>query len=424
MRKKHRKIHVVGLNSFEFENLSFKIQNLFHKIENIAVPKSYSNELKSWISKESIENKNLFESKSDSNLIEWLRSIDDEVILISRGDPLWYGIGRILLKNFSHKEIFFYPSNTCIQQAFSKLKKSWQGTKVVSLHGRDSIDLVKCLKLKEKSIAILTDPQKQSLELIRNNLKELNLENCYEFWLLEELGSKKEKIRLILDEEELPKNIFDLNVVILFKKDNIHPNSSLPLFGINDNLYQTFEDRPNLITKREIRIQILADLELPEFGTLLDIGAGSGTIGLEALRIRPKIKLTCIDKRFGSQALIKENAKRLGVIPKKVIEGDVMNYINNEIIDTISNSNRIVIGGCNLQTKLLVVQTLTRFLKKDDIIILPIITFEVLQQVISKLKELNYETNINLIQTFKGLSIVEGTRFEPNNPIFIIKAKK
>mgnify|MGYP001386223811 CR=1 FL=1 len=39
-------------------------------------------------------------------------------------------------------------------------------------------------------------------------------------------------------------------------------------------------------------------------------------------------------------------------------------------------------------------------------------------------KQLNYEININLIQTFKGLSISEGTRFEPNNPVFIIKAKK
>ena len=103
--------------------------------------------------------------------------------------------------------------------------------------------------------------------------------------------------------------------------------SSLPLFGLNDNYFQTFEDRPNLITKRNIRIQILADLELPEFGTLIDIGAGSGTIGLEALRLRPKLKLICLDKRLGSKTLIEENAKNLGVTPIKIIEGDVNQYL-------------------------------------------------------------------------------------------------
>ena len=49
------------------------------------------------------------------------RSRKTDVILISRGDPLWFGIGRILLENFSKDELSFYPSNTCIQLAFSKL---------------------------------------------------------------------------------------------------------------------------------------------------------------------------------------------------------------------------------------------------------------------------------------------------------------
>jgi hypothetical protein len=41
------------------------------------------------------------------------------------------------------------------------------------------------------------------------------------------------------------------------------------------------------MTKREVRLQLLADLELPERGVLWDIGAGVGSVGLEALRLRP-----------------------------------------------------------------------------------------------------------------------------------------
>ena len=424
MKKIKRKIHVIGLNSFKSEDLSLELQKLFHKVKNIAAPHTYIHEIKKWISMKFIEEKNFYESKSNLELIKWLKFIENDVILISRGDPLWYGIGRILLENFSKEELLFYPSKTSLQLAFSRLKKPWQDVKAVSIHGRETNELIKLLKSKENGIAILTDPKNNNLELIRQNLKELDLENSYEFWLCEELDSKNEKIRFISHQENLPKGISDLNIVILLKKEIISTTKNLPLFGLNDNTFRTFNDRPNLLTKREIRIQILADLELPELGTLLDIGSGSGAIGLEALRLRPKLKLISIDKRFGSKLLVQENSKKLGVSPIKIVENDVKQFLTNDLNNSLSDSNRVVIGGCNKDTKMEIIETISKFLKRGDIIVLPIVTFEVLEKVSNYLRQLNYETSINLIQTFKGLSISEGTRFEPNNPVFIIKAKK
>jgi len=424
MKEIKRKIHVIGLNSFRFEDFSLEVQELFHKVKSISAPNIYIHAIKDWVSMKLIEEKNFYESKSNLNLINWLKSNDNDVILISRGDPLWFGIGRILLHNFSEEELLFYPGKTSLQLAFSKLKKSWQDVKAVSIHGRETTELLKLLKLKEKGIAILTDPKNNNLELIRQNIKELDLENIYEFWLCEEIGSKNEKIRLISHQENLPSGISDLNIVILLKSEISPLIKDLPLFGINDTNFKTFNDRPNLLTKRDIRIQILADLELPELGTLLDIGSGSGTIGLEALRLRPKLKLISIDKRFGSQLLVTENAKKLGVEPNKIVESDVRQFLTKNMNNLFSDSNRVVIGGCDKETKIEIIETLSKFLKEGDIIVLPIITYEVLQKVSNCLKEFNYQTSMNLIQTFKGVSISEGTRFEPNNPVFIIKAKK
>ena len=128
MTEKKRKIHVVGINSYKFEDLSFKLQNLFRETVSIAIPNSYFEEIKSW-SENGLEKKKLFfSSNSNKELVNWLRSQKTDVILISRGDPLWFGIGRILLENFSKDELSFYPSNTCIQLAFSKLKIPWQDT--------------------------------------------------------------------------------------------------------------------------------------------------------------------------------------------------------------------------------------------------------------------------------------------------------
>ena len=69
MKKIKRKIHVIGLNSFKFEDLSQDVQELFHKVKNIAAPQKYINEIENWVSIKFIEEKNFYESKSNLDLI-------------------------------------------------------------------------------------------------------------------------------------------------------------------------------------------------------------------------------------------------------------------------------------------------------------------------------------------------------------------
>ena len=246
----------------------------------------------------------------------------------------------------------------------------------------------------------------------------------YEFFLCEELGFQEEKITTINVKRNLPKEVSALNIVVLLKRKENISKFNYPLFGLTDSLYKTFPDRPNLITKREIRIQILADLELPENGIIWDIGAGSGTIGLEALRIRPNLKLFSIDKRLGTKQIISDNAKLLNVSPENIFEDDIKKILPYKLNRSLEPPSRIIIGGCNRKTKIFVIDELSRFLSSGAILVLPVISYEVLQETKQFLEDLDFKVYLNLIQTYKGLSISEGTRFEPNNPVFILKAKK
>ncbi len=424
MTEVNRKIHVIGINSYKFEDLSIKLQNLFLETENIAVPNSYFEKIKSWSENSSVKQKSFFSSKSNNELINWLRSQKTDVILISRGDPLWFGIGRILLENFSKVELNFYPSNTCIQLAFSKLKISWQDTINVSIHGRDSTKLVEALKAKPANLAIITDSKIKSLEIIKKNLSELNLIDTYDFWLCEEIGFDNEKIRKINLKESLPTDISSLNIVVLTKTKKNFSNKNLPLFGISDHIFKTFDDRPNLFTKREVRVQILADLELPKDGLIWDIGAGCGSIGLEALKLRPNLDLFCIDKRIGSKALILENSKRLGVKPKFIFEEDINKILNTRNLSSFEKPFRLVIGGCDKKTKLQIINNLAQDMSIGDIIVIPIIDIQIIKELKEKLEDKNFKTNLNLIQTYKNISIAEGMRLEPSNPVFLLKGKK
>ncbi len=420
-----RKIHVIGINSFEFEELPLRLQNLFIETVCIAIPETYFKDIQLWAEKNTKKKKSLFASKSDKKLISWLESQKTDVILISRGDPLWFGIGRTLIQNFSKNELNFYPSNTCAQLAFSKLKVPWQEACFISIHGRDSTKLIKALKSHPLCLAIITDSKNEGLEIVKRNLIELNLDNFYDFWLCEELGFKNERLRKLKVKEKLPSNVSKINIVVLLKKELDNVKVDIPLFGLTDDTFKTFEDRPNLLTKREIRIQILADLELPEKGIILDIGAGCGSIGLEALKLRPNLKLFSIDKRIGSKELITENARRMGVSPLEIFEEDINNFfISNNKKDFLINANRVIIGGCDKNTKLRIINELSKNMNFGDIVTIPLIDIQTIKVLRESLKNNNFEVNLNLIQTYKSLSISEGIRLEPNNPVFLLRGRK
>ena len=132
----------------------------------------------------------------------------------------------------------------------------------------------------------------------------------------------------------------------------------------------------------------------------------------------------CIDKRFGSKSLILENSKRLGVKPKFIFEEDINNTLKKRNLSSLEKPNRLVIGGCDKKTKLQIINQLAKGMSIGDIIVIPIIDIQIIKELKEELEDKDFKTNLNLIQTYKSLSIAEGIRLEPNNPVFILKGKK
>ncbi|MGL5033242.1 MAG: precorrin-6y C5,15-methyltransferase (decarboxylating) subunit CbiE, partial [Microcystaceae cyanobacterium] len=194
-----------------------------------------------------------------ATLKERLKRQETIVILVS-GDPLFFGLGRLLIENFSPEQLTFYPHLSSVQLAFNRLKLTWQDAEIVSVHGRSLELLISPLQKGVKKLAILTDDQNHP-GAIAALFRSLDLPLDYEFWVCESLGSTEEKINYYSaqDLEQWDDQHFSpLNVVILVRKnesiiENLELNN-LPLFGISDHHFFSFDDRPGLMTKREIRV--------------------------------------------------------------------------------------------------------------------------------------------------------------------------
>tara|TARA_Y100001968_G_C19415642_1_gene748858 strand:- start:673 stop:1968 length:1296 start_codon:yes stop_codon:yes gene_type:complete len=418
------KIHVIGTEASGVEKLSDDYKEIIFSSNSICGSTRLIKSFREWwlslnFTKPIPE---VFSSNKPSELITWLKKKNGKIVFLATGDPLWYGVGRLLIEHFDKDQLFFHPAISSLQLAFSRLKVPWQTAEWTSLHGRESSFLADILKRRPKSLAILTDPSKGGPIEVKEVLRSAGLENAYQMWLLEGLGHKEERVSEIISESDLPETLNPLNLVLLLatkQKSGIHTN--LPLFGIDDGIFEQHDDVPGLITKKENRVQLLAKLELPNEGIIWDIGAGGGSIGLEALRIRPKLKLLSIDKRIGTKFLIEKNSDRLGVKPKLIIEAEAIDYINaNTIPKELSSPDRVIIGGGG-ENRIILLRTIIQKMAYGGIIVIPLITIEAISDLRDYLSGEECILDISQHQSYRGACLNDGTRLIPMNPIFILK---
>ena len=338
-------------------------------------------------------------------------------VLLASGDPLWFGIGRLLLLRFGPERLRFHPAPSSLQLAFARLGRPWQDASWISLHGRDPEPLAGALQKRPAALAVLTDPGRGGADEVRRILRASGLEAAYALWLCERLGHPRERVQRLAPGEPVPVDCDPLHLVLLIAEPPPPPADpeALPLFGLDDGLFLQHDDRPGLMTKREVRIQLLADLELPAAGVLWDVGAGVGSVGLEALRLRPGLAGCLVEQRGGSAALIAANAERLGVRPAGIHEGRAP-----EALAQLPDPDRVLIGGGGRERGAVLAAVLQR-LRPGGVVVIPLATLEALAELRPLLEQAGCRVAVAQHQAWRGAPLADGTRLAPLNPVLVLK---
>jgi precorrin-6Y C5,15-methyltransferase (decarboxylating) len=413
-------LEVLGTDAAGLAGLSRHWQDEILRADLVAAPARLLADLEVW--RAGAPGPELLASDRPGELLQRLRQALEEgqrVVLLASGDPLWFGIGRLLLQHLPCEQIRFHPAPTSLQLAFARLGRPWQDASWISLHGRDPEPLAARLQQRPTALAVLTDPGRGGADEVRRILRASGLETTYQFWLGERLGHPAERLRQLTPADPLPEDLDPLHLVLLIAADPAPlPPEALPLFGIPDGLWLQHADQPGLMTKREVRVQLLADLELPERGVLWDIGAGVGSVGLEALRLRPALELWAVERRAGAPALIGANATRLGVRPAGVLEGEA-----TVVLAGLPDPDRVLIGGGGKDRSALLAAVLGR-LRPGGRVVLPLATLEALSELRPQLEQAGLGVSVTQIQAWRGAPLAEGTRLAPLNPVLVLKGSR
>jgi precorrin-6Y C5,15-methyltransferase (decarboxylating) len=340
-------------------------------------------------------------------------------VLLASGDPLWFGIGRLLLQHFRPDQLRFHPAPSSLQLAFARIGRPWQDASWISLHGRDPEPLAAALQKRPAALAVLTDPARGGAAEVRRILAASGLAAAYGLWLCERLGHPAERVQRLAPDAPLPADCDPLHLVLLIAEPAPVPDpATLPLFGLDDGLFLQHDDRPGLMTKREVRLQLLADLELPEGGVLWDVGAGVGSVGLEALRLRPHLALWAVESRGGSASLIAANAARLGVRPAGIVEGKAP-----QALADLPDPDRVLIGGGGREAPSILTAVLAR-LRPGGIVVIPLATVEGLAALRPLLEQAGLAVAVGQLQAWRGTPLAEGTRLAPLNPVLVLRGRR
>lgn len=274
-----------------------------------------------------------------SEAIKAAQEAHGPVVIVASGDPLFYGIGNTLLKHFRAEELNFHPSLSSIQKACALCKTAWHDAQILSLHGRQHPHIAGKILPHHKSI-ILTDSCNNPQAIAKGILHYLEVIEAMEMAgnirlaVAENLGAEHECLHYLNLVEASQKEYAPLNVLIIFNDNRM---AALSPFGLReDDIYHS----RGLITKNEVRAASIHALNLPAQGIMWDVGAGSGSVSIEAARINPELTIYAIEQRPEEIANIKANIKKFSCYNIIPLHGRAEDFL-----DDLPQPERIFVGG-------------------------------------------------------------------------------
>ena len=419
--KKSKPTYIVNVIGF-MDDLEFRVdtnlQSVLQSAKYILMSKTNHLRLKPLVN---LTNKQVHYFGHDYfKSLEEFAKLPSNKVIIATGDPGYFGALRSIRYYFSDHKIISYPAKTSVSLAFSVLGETWDDATVISTLGRPIFSVLNAIAQSLKTAILCSKqlpPNKLGKLLIEH--VEVNWLHSRDFYTVYNLHSdpivSKHSIESLID---VTVN-YDSILLILPKNSNklldSLPHHSLGPSLIASNLkvispvfgepVEDFLAVGSMITKPEVRAVILSKLAPQNYCTLLEVGAGSGSISIEAIKLAPLMRVISFEKDPTAYENLKGNMKSHNVVFETHLS-DFYKYKR-----TLPKADRILIGGGKLDQ----FDRLLNVANPNATIVGTFASLDRAQKLAKILGNL-VQININTGKTF-----TDGTmHLVANNPVFIV----
>ena len=257
----------------------------------------------------------------------------EPVCVLASGDPMFYGVGASLARQVAAEELTILPAPSSVSLAAARLGWPLQEVVTLSVVARPLAAINAHLASGVRLLVLSNDGS--SPALIAALLTERGF-GPSRIRVFEHLGGPAE--RRIDGHAQAWEHaaVADLNLVAIDCLADANAPRLSRLAGLPDSAFK----HDGQLTKRDVRAMTLARLA-PMPGELLwDVGAGSGSIGIEWMRTHPSCRALAIEADTGRQGLIEHNRDTLGVPGLQLVRGKAP-----EALTGLETPDAIFIGG-------------------------------------------------------------------------------
>lgn len=361
---------------------------------------------------------------------EWIRAAqaqDQRVVVLATGDPLCHGIAAFLQSRLCIEACEVLPNVSTVQLACARLGLPWQDMRIVSVHNRDAGEwregagpdhglypILRAVRRHER-LAVFTSPD-NSPDRIARMLAAEGLDDDLRMAVAERLLQAGERVVADIALADAARMRFaEPNVVLLWRTA---PMPRTVAFGLADDRYRQRQPDKGLITKREVRAVSLARLQLRADSIVWDIGAGSGSVGLEAARLCPDGYVYAIEKNADDAAIAAANRRDLGVHNYALVHARAP-----QGMEGWPDPDAVFVGGSGGELAELIRLALAR-LKPHGWLVMNFVTFENVAAAMAVLKESDAQWDITQLQAARGRPILDMHRLAAENPVWVVCATR
>ena len=346
-------------------------------------------------------------------VIEKIKGIspDRKTVVLASGDPNCFGIARRLREALGTERVTVHPAVSSFQLAFAATGMHWDDAVLASVHGRRLSEIASLVSRNTK-VALLTDAD-NTPAAIAGYLLDAGLER--QVFVCQDLGTPEEAIFSGNLTATAMGSFSPLNVMIIIGKTTTPEET---VIGLDDDVFSCRQPDKGLLTKQEIRAISLSKLALKASSVVWDIGAGSGSVAIEAARLVRRGKVFAVERSEASLDGLRTNVSRLSEGNITVIDGQAP-----DALAELPAPDAVFIGGSGGNLAEIIAETVKR-LTPGGRIVINLATLENLAVAGYRLREAGMETETLSVNIARSRKIGSMTRLEPLNPVFIVTAQK
>ena len=362
--------------------------------------------------------KPLFCAYKPEEICSWMETHPqyNRIGIILSGDTGFYSGAKKLEKMIearwnqggqSTAEVYQIPGISSIVYLAAKLHTSWDDAQIISAHGQKQ-NYVQMIVSHRKTFLLLGGTGIG--EEVCKKVQKYHLEDVI-FYIGKNLSYENESVLVRKGDELVPAELSGLCTIMV---ENPNPQNWK---------YRAIPEEEWIrgkvpMTKEEVREISLRKLALTEDAVLYDIGAGTGSVSIEAALYSEKIRVYAIEKNAEGIALIEENKRKFCTDWVTPIEGTAP-----EALETLEKPSHVFIGGTsgNLKSILKSVRK-----KNPEVqIVLNAISLETVKEVMEAIEEgLLINPEVTQISVSKAKTVGKYHMMMGQNPIYIVTDRK